>query len=168
MWSRCPAYTCAGFDRFGDLVTQVVSFDALREQFERFGDLGSQFKRFGDFGFSSWEVWWIGCSNWEVWWAAIWGAPVPILSLRGCVTLVRWEPLVRASFWRTCAHVDLRAVHQVARSCKIQSNFWWIEFGEKHCIWLHVFWVELNKTPNTWTPCLTMLKTISVLSCVWD
>ena len=53
MRSGCPAYTCAGFDRFGDLVTQVVSFDALGEQFERFGDLGSQFERFGDFGFSS-------------------------------------------------------------------------------------------------------------------
>ena len=128
MLCGCLAHPCAGF---GDLVAQVVRLDALREQFERFGDLGSQFERFGDFGFSSWEVWWIGCSNWEVWWAAIWGGPVPILSLRGCVTLFRWEPLARASFWRTCAPVDLRAVHQVAPSCKMLLNNWWIEFGEK-------------------------------------
>ena len=50
MRSGCPAYTRAGFDRFGDLVTQVVSLDALGEQFERFGDLGSQFERFGELG----------------------------------------------------------------------------------------------------------------------
>ena len=56
-----------------------MSLDALGEQFERFGDLGSQFERFGELGAPIERFGELPSGF----------APVPILSLRGCVTLFR-------------------------------------------------------------------------------
>ena len=142
----------------------------------------------GRFVGTIWEVWRFGFSIWKVWW--FW-----VLKLRGLVNWVlQLRGLVSCHLGCPSAHSQvkrLRDFSQVRAFCArlllahlrtcgsarrapggalmqdtielLMNWIWW-----KNCTWLHVFRVELNKTPNTCTACLTELKIISALSYVWD